>query len=149
MWFRDELSSLAEVSLYTGRRPGIRIPSVARLIFLFFKISKPALTPTKLPSQKVPGYLPPEVKWPGHTDDHSPQSRAMLRMSGAVPPLPHLSSSIVQVSSSFAVPMVTISKCSVMTSACSTYITWVRRNNAIKIPRATHKHFPFPRNACY
>jgi hypothetical protein len=45
-------------------------------IFLFSTMSRPALGPTQLPIQWVPGALTLGLKWPGCDADHSPPSSA-------------------------------------------------------------------------
>jgi hypothetical protein len=49
---------------------------------------RPALGPTQLPIQWVPGALSFWVKWPGREADHTTPSSAAVRMRGAIPPLP-------------------------------------------------------------
>jgi len=50
--------------------------------------SRPVLGPTQLPIQWVPGALTAGVKRPGIAADHSPPSRAEVKMCVAIPPLP-------------------------------------------------------------
>jgi hypothetical protein len=57
-------------------------------IFLFTTASKPALVPTQPPIQWVSGDVSLEVKRPGREADHSPPSRAEVKMRGSIPPLP-------------------------------------------------------------
>jgi hypothetical protein len=48
-------------------------------IFLSTPVSRPALRPTKLPIQWVPGAPSLGVKWLGHEADHSPPSSAKVK----------------------------------------------------------------------
>jgi hypothetical protein len=57
-------------------------------IYLIPTASRPALGPTQLPIQMVPGTSSPGVKRPAREADHSTPSSADVTKSGAVPPLP-------------------------------------------------------------
>jgi hypothetical protein len=57
-------------------------------IFLFTTASRTALGPTQLPIQWVPGALFLGVKGAGRESHHPPPSRAEVKMTGAIPPLP-------------------------------------------------------------
>ena len=48
-------------------------------IFVFSKTSKPALGPTHLPTQWVPGAISPGVKRPGRDVNHLPPSTAEVK----------------------------------------------------------------------
>jgi hypothetical protein len=60
--------------------------------FLFSTAFRPALGPTQLSVQCVPGALSPGVKRTWREADHSPPSIAKVKNVGAIPPLPHMSS---------------------------------------------------------
>jgi hypothetical protein len=53
------------------------------------------LGPTHPPIQWVLGALSLGVKQQGREADHSPPSSAEVEKGGAIPPLPHMSSSLV------------------------------------------------------
>jgi hypothetical protein len=70
---------------------GVLIPGRGK-IFLFSTASIPALGPTQLPVQWVPGAVSQGVMWLEHEADHSLPSSAGMKNGGAIPPLSHLSS---------------------------------------------------------
>jgi hypothetical protein len=84
IWSRDSVVGIATSYGLDDRGVGVRIP-VGRRIFLFSKLSRPALSSTQLPIQWVPGTLSPGVKRPGLEVDHSPPTSAeVLRFHGVV-----------------------------------------------------------------
>jgi hypothetical protein len=68
------------------------IPDRGKIICFYSTASTPALDPTLLPLQRVPRAPSPRAKRPGSKADHSPPSTAEIKKSGALPPLPHMSS---------------------------------------------------------
>jgi hypothetical protein len=61
-------------------------------MFLFSKMSRPALGPTQPHIQWVTKSVYPGVKRPAREADHSPPPTGEVKNGGAVPPLPHTSS---------------------------------------------------------
>jgi hypothetical protein len=61
-------------------------------IFLIITTSRPALGPTQLPTQWMPGTLSLGVKRQGCEPDHPPPPSADVKNGGAIPPLPHVCS---------------------------------------------------------
>jgi hypothetical protein len=68
------------------------IPGRSKRFFLYSTVSRPALEPTQPPVQWVLQALVPKIKQPGREADHSPPPAAEIKNSGAIPPLPHISS---------------------------------------------------------
>jgi hypothetical protein len=62
------------------------------LLFLFITASRPAVGPTQPPMRWVPRALFLGIKRPGREADHSPSSDSEVKMCGAIPPLPIMSS---------------------------------------------------------
>jgi hypothetical protein len=62
------------------------------MILLFSTASEPTLGIIRLPIQRVPWALSPEVKRPGSEGDYSPPSCVKFKNGGAISPLPNMSS---------------------------------------------------------
>jgi hypothetical protein len=60
--------------------------------FLFCTTSSQSLGPAHPPTQSILGAHSLRVKWQGHEADYSSPSSAEVKKSGAIPPLPHMSS---------------------------------------------------------
>jgi hypothetical protein len=58
-------------------------------ILLFSTSSRPALGPTQLPIQWIPGALSPGIQRQGREAGYSPPSSAEVKNVGDTPPLPH------------------------------------------------------------
>jgi hypothetical protein len=78
---RDCVVGIATSYGLDDRGVAVRVPVGSR-IFLFSAFSRPALGPTELPIQWVPGALSPGVKRPGCEADHpTPTSAEVKKMS--------------------------------------------------------------------
>jgi hypothetical protein len=92
--FKAEILKHSSVGIATRTRagePGFKCRQ-GQEIFLFPITSIPALRPTQIPIQRVPGDASSGVKRPGCEADHSPPSSSEVKNGGAVSPLLHTSS---------------------------------------------------------
>jgi hypothetical protein len=83
--------------------------------------SRPAVGPTHLSVQWVPGHLTLRVKWPMHEPDHSPHLILRLRINGTPSPLLHVPSWLACISTNLPARFV----------ALVTIATTVFRNGAL------------------
>jgi len=74
--FRNYDSSVSEVARLWAGCSKVQFPAVA--IDFCAKMSRLTLGPTQLPIQWVLPILCPEIKQPGHEDDHTPSSSANI-----------------------------------------------------------------------
>jgi hypothetical protein len=63
----------------------------AQKVFLFSITSRPALGPTQLSLQWIPGAVSADIKWPGRQADRWTATSAEVKNGGAIPPLPRCS----------------------------------------------------------
>jgi hypothetical protein len=66
---------------------GVRVSIGSRIIFMS---SRPAVGPTQLRINWLPGALSLGVKWLGHEAGHSPPTSAEVKKCGSVHPFPHM-----------------------------------------------------------
>jgi hypothetical protein len=81
-WFiRSQGSSVSVSTRLRAGRPGFDSRQGLGDILLFTTASRPALQPTQPLKQWEPGFLSPDIKWPGRETDHSPPPNAEIMNS--------------------------------------------------------------------